>query len=57
MVDAHQVNTIIANAICDCRKDHPEGRIDPEEGKTIAKCILEELSRAGFQIVISDEAR
>jgi hypothetical protein len=57
MVDAHQVNTIIAAAICDCRKDHPEGRIDAEEAKTIAKCILEQLSRAGFQIVLSDEEK
>ena len=57
MVDAHQVNTIIASAICDCRKDHPEGRIDTEEAKTIAKCILEQLSGAGFQIVHADEEK
>ncbi len=55
MVDAHQVNTIIAAAICDCRKDHPAGRIDPEEAKTMAKCILEQLSQAGFQIALADQ--
>jgi hypothetical protein len=42
MVDQHQVNSIIATAIYDCRKDHPDC-IDPEEAKQIAKCIVEAL--------------
>jgi hypothetical protein len=50
MVDQHQVNSIIATAICDCRKDHPD-RIDPEEAKQIAKCIVEALTDAGLEIV------
>jgi hypothetical protein len=50
MADQHQVNSIIATAICDCRKGHPEGEMDPEEAKQIAKCILEALTDAGLQI-------
>jgi hypothetical protein len=51
MADQHQVNSIIATAICDCRKDHPEGGIDPQEAKQIAKCIIEALTDGGLQIV------
>lgn len=50
MVDQHKVNSIIATAICDCRKAHPD-RIDPEEAKQIAKCIVEALAEAGLEIV------
>jgi hypothetical protein len=51
MSDQHQVNSIIATAISDVRKDHPDGRIDPEEAKQIAKCIIDALFSAGLQIV------
>jgi predicted ABC-type transport system involved in lysophospholipase L1 biosynthesis ATPase subunit len=51
LADPHQVNSIISGAICDCRKDHPDGRLDPQEAKQIAKCILEALSDAGLEIV------
>jgi hypothetical protein len=51
MSDEHQVNSIIATAIFDARKDHPDGRIDPEEAKQFAKCVIEALSSAGLQIV------
>jgi hypothetical protein len=51
MVDQHQVNSIIATAICDARKNHPDGRMDPEEAKQIAKCIIEALTDAGVEIV------
>ena len=44
MSDEHQVNTIIATVISDARKDAPDGRIDPEEAKQIAKCITDALS-------------
>ena len=50
MVDQHQVNSIIATAIFDCRKDHPD-RMDPEATKQIAKCIIEALTDAGLKIV------
>jgi hypothetical protein len=50
MVDQHQVNSIIATAICDCRKGHTD-RIDPEEAKQIAKCILVALTDAGLEIM------
>ena len=51
MGDEHQTNSIIATAICDCRKGHPDGVIGPEEAKQMAKCIVEALFDAGFQIV------
>jgi hypothetical protein len=51
MADQHQVNSIIATAICDARNDCPDQRMDPEEAKQIAKCIIEALTEAGLQIV------
>jgi hypothetical protein len=51
MADQHQVNSIIAEAICDAGNDHPGHRMDPEEAKQIAKCIIEALTDAGLQIV------
>jgi hypothetical protein len=56
MADQHQVNSIIATAICDCRKDHPEGGMDSEEAKQIAKCILEALTDAGLQVGPSNQS-
>jgi hypothetical protein len=55
LADPHQVNTIIASAICDCRKDHPDGEIAGEEAKQIAKCVVEHLANAGFTIAHRDE--
>ena len=52
MADDHQVNSIIAAAICDCRKEHPDQTIDPEEAKQMAKCIIEALTNAGLEIRI-----
>ncbi len=49
-MDRHQANAIIATAICDCRKDHPDQKIAPEEAKQMAKCIVEALADAGLQI-------
>lgn len=54
MADPHQVNSIIATALCDCRKDDPN-KIDPGEAKQIAKCIVEALSNAGLKIVPAAE--
>jgi hypothetical protein len=51
MADPHQVSSIMATTICDARKDHPDHRMDPEEAKQIAKCIVEALTDAGLQIV------
>ena len=50
MADPHQVISVMATAICDARKD-PDHRMDPEEAKQIAKCIVEALTGAGLQIV------
>jgi hypothetical protein len=50
MPDPHQVNSLIASAIVECCKHHSAGPIDPEEAKTIAKCIAQQLSDAGFVV-------
>jgi hypothetical protein len=55
LADPHQVNSMIATAICDCRKDQTDNRIDPTEAKQIAKCIIEALSNAGLRIVPATE--
>jgi hypothetical protein len=52
LVDQHQVHSIIAAAICECRRDPPERRIDPEEAKQIAKCIVEALADAGLIVSV-----
>jgi hypothetical protein len=51
LADPHQVNAIIATAICDCRKDHPDSEIHAEEAKQMAKCIVEALAGAGLQVL------
>jgi hypothetical protein len=50
MTDQHQVHSIIATAICDALKKDPDHRIDTEEAKQVAKCIVEALTDAGLQI-------
>ena len=50
LTDQHQMNAIIATAIGDCCKDHPDARISPQEAKQIAKCITEALANVGLQI-------
>jgi hypothetical protein len=50
MADQHQVNSIIATAICDGRQG-PRRRMDPEEAKQVARCVVEALSDAGLRIV------
>jgi hypothetical protein len=55
MADPHQVMSIMATAICDARKDPPDHRLDPEEAKQLAKCIIEALTDAGFKIVPASE--
>jgi predicted ATPase len=50
MADEHVLYALIAKAICDAQKDDPEHQVNPEEAKQIAKCIVEALADAGFQI-------
>lgn len=50
MIDPHQVTSLIASAIADCRKDHPSSPIEIEEAKTMAKCIIQQLADAGLTI-------
>jgi hypothetical protein len=52
LADQHQVNTIIASAICDCSKEQPDRTIDPENAKQMAKCIVEALTDAGLEISV-----
>jgi len=51
MADQHQVNSIIATAICDAWKGHADHRLHPEEAKQMAKCIVEALTDAGLEVV------
>jgi len=53
MADQHQITAMIATAICDCLKDDPDRRIDPEQAKYIAKCIVAALAEAGLAIVVA----
>jgi hypothetical protein len=55
MADPHQINSLIATAIYECRKHHPVSKIDPEEAKTIAKCIIQHLAEAGYQIALEKQ--
>ena len=48
MTDEHQVHAIIATAISDCHKEHPDRQVDPEEAKRTAKCIIAALTDAGL---------
>lgn len=54
MLDHHQVNSIIATAICECCADSAEPKIAPEQAKHIAKCIITALSDAGLEIRLHD---
>ena len=47
MTDEHQTNAIIATALLDSFRDHPEQSLDPEEAKLIAKRIVAALEDAG----------
>jgi hypothetical protein len=54
MGDQHQVNTIIATAICECSGERSEHKIAPEQAKQMAKCIIAALSEAGLVIRLHD---
>jgi hypothetical protein len=56
MADDHQTNAIIATAILDSLRDHPDHKLDPEEAKIIAKRILTALEDAGLQITLVDQS-
>jgi len=55
VVDQHQVNAIIATAICECNKARPEHEIGSEEAKQMAKCIIEALTDAGLEIRLHEQ--
>jgi len=56
MTDEHQTNAIIATALLDSFRDHPEQSLDPEEAKVIAKRIVAALEDAGLQITVVDRS-
>jgi hypothetical protein len=51
--DPHQVHSLIAAAISECRKHNPAGDIFPEEAKMMARCAVQQLGDAGFHILRS----
>ena len=51
MDDPHQLNSIIATAICEACKLRPDRPMEPEEAKQLAKCILEAIADAGLEVV------
>ena len=55
MADEHQTNVVIATAIIESLKDHPDYEPDPEEAKIVAKRILAALEDAGFQITLVNQ--
>jgi hypothetical protein len=57
MDDPHQVNTIIATAISDFFKGHPDAQCGIEEAKLLGKQIVEALNEAGLQIIPLHPAR
>jgi len=57
MTDEHQVHAIVATAIGDCQKEHPDRQVEAEEAKHMAKCIIVALRDAGLQIVIAAKDR
>ena len=50
MPDPHQINLLIATAISECRSRSAEP-VSTEEDKIIAKCVVQQLADAGFQIL------
>lgn len=56
MDDPHQVNTLIAAAICDFFKARADGQIGTEEAKILAKQVVEALNESGLQIIAIDRA-
>ena len=56
MADEHQTNALIATAILESVRDHPNSAIDPEQAKLMAKHILAALTDAGLEIALVDQS-
>ena len=56
MADEQQTNAIIATAILDSVRDHPDRAIVPEDAKVMAKCILDALTDAGLETTLVDQS-
>jgi len=49
-MDEHQINVIIATAICECEKHQSDRKVDLEQAKQMAKAVVAALKDAGLQI-------
>lgn len=56
MTDAHHIPALIASSITECSKHNPAGGVHAEEAKVMAKCIIEQLRDAGYQITAATAA-
>jgi hypothetical protein len=58
MADPHHIAALIASSITECSKHNPAWVVQAEEAKVMAKCIIEQLRDAGYDItaVGSDRA-
>ncbi|MHC2291704.1 hypothetical protein [Bradyrhizobium barranii] len=56
MDDPHQVNSIIATAISEFFKGHPDAQCGIEEAKLLAKQIVQALNEAGLRVAPVDLA-
>lgn len=53
-MDHHQVNSIIATAICECSGEDPVHKLATEQAKQMAKFIIAALTDAGLEIRLHD---
>jgi hypothetical protein len=56
MTDEHQPLAVIATAILDSFRDHPDLKLAAEQAKIIAKRIVTALEDAGLQITPIDQS-
>ena len=56
MTDEHQPLAVIATAILDSFRDHPDFKLGTEEAKVTAKRIVTALEDAGLQIAPIDQS-
>ena len=56
MSDEHQPLAVIATAILDSFRDHPDFKLGAEESKIIAKRIVTALEDTGLQITPIDQS-
>lgn len=56
MDDLHQINAVIATAICSFFESRPDGqKIGMEEAKLLGKQIAQALNDVGLRITVDDQ--